>query len=157
MNESRLAIERARLHLRNAAREGLEASRALIDAALITTGGRPAGESGGIVDEVLAGLDLWIATLDGDAPFRMPEAVSEPLRDALQKEIDRWEERSAHDESARPVLRAFLGLRELLWELGMRGPAGPPAEAAARPSEGSAQASSPSGRRARVQHFDLED
>ena len=38
----------------------------------------------------------------------------------LEAEIERWEARAGDDPEARAVLRAFLGLRELLWEFGIR-------------------------------------
>jgi len=156
------AVDRARRHLRNAAREGLEASRALVEAALLAgnmVGGE--GESrGGLAGEAKSALDAWIAALETDQPFRMPEALAEPLRRAIQAEIDRWEERSVEDESARPVLRAFLGLRELLWELGMRSE--PKPEKTPSDPHDSATSSTRSSRseqpsRQRVQRFDLED
>ena len=42
------------------------------------------------------------------------------LAEALDLEIERWERRAREDPDARAVLRAFLGVRELLWELGIR-------------------------------------
>ena len=52
------------------------------------------------------------------------EAASAPLLDALAEALDaeiaRWEARARDDAEARAVLRAFLGVRELLWELGLR-------------------------------------
>ena len=95
------AIDRARRHLRNAARESLEASRALVDAALLA-GNMGVGDTGrgGLAGEVKSALEAWIATLEADQPFRMPEALAEPLRSAIQTEIDRWEKRSAASRSA---------------------------------------------------------
>lgn len=65
------------------------------------------------------------------------------VAEALDAEIGRWEERSRHEPEARPVLRAFLAVRELLWELGVRvgdttdeqeeSPAEEPAELAPEP------------------------
>ena len=43
------------------------------------------------------------------------------LFDALDAEIARWELRSREDPNARSVLRAFLGVREILWEISARG------------------------------------
>ena len=40
--------------------------------------------------------------------------------EALDAEIARWEERAKTDDDARAMLRAYLGLREILWELGVR-------------------------------------
>jgi hypothetical protein len=113
------AIDRARSHLRAALRESVEVSRALVDAAL-RAGGLDDASREGLAGEVRAALDDWIGALERDETFRMPAALIEPLEQALQAEIERWEKRSASDESARPVLRAFLGLRELLWEMGVR-------------------------------------
>ena len=42
------------------------------------------------------------------------------LADALDAEIARWETRGRDDPEARAVLRAFLGVREMLWEFGLR-------------------------------------
>lgn len=157
------AIDRARRHLRNAARESLEASRALVDAALHAgsmVGGAGDVGRGGLAGEAKSALDAWISALEGDGPFRMPEALAEPLRRAVQTEIDRWEKRSVEDESARPVLRAFLGLRELLWELGMRTEPDPEREPSAPHDDvgGSAHTDRSVKRsRQRVQRFDLED
>ena len=53
-----------------------------------------------------------------------PDDASQPLlasiADALDAEIARWEALAEADSDARAVLRAFLGLRELLWEFGVR-------------------------------------
>jgi hypothetical protein len=156
------AVDRARRHLRNAARESLEASRALVDAALLAGNmvGVEGDDRGGLAGQAKSALDAWIAALESDQPFRMPEALAEPLRRAIQTEIDRWEKRSAEDESARPVLRAFLGLRELLWELGMRSEPDP-TKNPSNPRDDASGAAHPSrpapGSRPRVQRFDLED
>ena len=114
---------------------------------------------GGFTTEIKTALDAWILTLDGEEPFRMPESISGPLHRALQVEIDRWEKRSAEDDSARPVLRAFLGLRELLWELGIRGDAGSKERPAkkSRPETTRSGSKSTEKTRPRVQRFDLED
>ncbi len=162
-SESKDAIERARRHLRNAAREALEASRALVEAAILTGdfdhGSLGNRSGGGFAAEIKTALDAWILTLDGEEPFRMPESLSGPLHRALQFEIDRWEKRSTEDDSARPVLRAFLGLRELLWELGMRGDAGSKESPAKkrRPETTQSGPKSTHKTRPRVQRFDLED
>ena len=47
-------------------------------------------------------------------------AVLRALADGLDSEIERWEARSREDAEARSVLRAFLAVREVLWELGTR-------------------------------------
>ena len=40
----------------------------------------------------------------------------------LDAEIARWENCSKDNADARAVLRAYLGVREVLWELGLRRP-----------------------------------
>jgi hypothetical protein len=42
------------------------------------------------------------------------------IAEALDAEVARWQARAESDPEARAVLRAFLGLRELLWEFGIR-------------------------------------
>jgi hypothetical protein len=81
------------------------------------------------------------------------------LFDALDAEIARWELRSREDPNARSVLRAFLGVREILWEISARG-----GEAAASSEEGSTEGgeTEPSAgpvrsrRRTRVQRVRVE-
>jgi hypothetical protein len=123
------ALARARGHARLAAAEAAAALRALLDAAALAATGVPGDE--------LRGIGALARRLEAlDAAFRHGSAGTETLiatlAEALDAEIARWEARSAHDADARAVLRAFLGLRELLWELGVR-PAG---EAAAAPAGG---------------------
>jgi hypothetical protein len=72
------------------------------------------------VGNVQRGLEELIAEIRENGSFVLPAVFAEPLAEALELEIKRWELRSSTDADARVVLRAFLGLRELLWELGMR-------------------------------------
>ena len=127
------ALARARDHARLAAAEGVAAFRALLDAAALAASGAPSGEVAGLagLSERLAELDAALREGTGGA-----NALVGALAAALDSEIARWEERSADDGEARAVLRAFLGLRELLWELGVRAPAQPSEGARARASEG---------------------
>ena len=54
---------------------------------------------------------------------------------AIDDEIALWEERARNNTDARTILRAFLGLRELLWEFGVRSPETPSEpDAATRPT-----------------------
>jgi len=166
--EAKQAIERARGHLDAALRESLEASRALVEAAS-AAGGMGESAAGGFADEIKSALDNWIARVEDGGALSIPKAVIEPLERALQAEIARWEKRSATDETARPVLRAFLGLRELLWEMGMRGDAedrdatrGDPdrrgaQNEAASPTHAEPSDSTPPRPGPRVQRFNLED
>ena len=114
------ALSRAASHGRAAAAEAIAAARALIEAASLASSGRAVDESGplGLALRTLDELgDSLSAGLDGPAGDLL-RAVSE----ALDAEIARWEERAEEDADARSVLRAYLGVREILWELGVRPP-----------------------------------
>ncbi len=148
------AIARARTHLRNATREGLEAARALVEAALHAGGASEFGQ-GSLPAELRRALDNLFDSLGQDRLFTMPKALAEPLYRALDAEIGRWEKRSESDETARRVLRAFLALRELLWELGMQRDQDEQ-DAGDSPWPKPKEANPPSSRR-RVQRFDIED
>ncbi len=65
---------------------------------------------------LLSGLEDRFARSAG--PMSPP--IVHAIIDALDAEISRWETRAQDDPEARAVLRAFLGLRELLWEFGLR-------------------------------------
>jgi hypothetical protein len=123
------ALARARRHAKSAVAEALEAARALLDAASLATSGAPAD-----AHPLLARADRWIRTAsrgwaaDGGLSGELGAALAE----ALDHEIARWEQRARIDDDARAVLRAFLGLRELLWELGVR----PPRDRGAAHAEG---------------------
>ncbi len=110
------ALARAREHGLAAAAEAVAAIHALLDAAALAASGEPSK-----LHPVLGPL----ARLLGDVEMRLenhePGArVVDTISEALDVEIGRWEERAQDDPEARAVLRAFLGLRELLWEFGVR-------------------------------------
>ena len=110
------ALARAGRHARNAASEALAALRALLDAIAIVSGGAPAESHA-----ALSGAAAWLDRLVGGLKTGPEDAaITRALADALDAEITRWEERAREDPEARAVLRAFLGVRELLWELGVR-------------------------------------
>lgn len=111
------ALARALRHGRSAAAEVLAALRALLDAVALATRGSATDDDPllGPLAELLEGLEARLAT-NRDAP----PALIGALADALDAEIARWEERARNDAEARAVLRAFLGVRELLWEFGLR-------------------------------------
>jgi hypothetical protein len=112
------ALAAARRHARLAAAEAFAALRALLDgAALLATGRAGDGVRGLAV--LRRRLDDLEEALRSGAPAGA-EALVEALAGALDAEIARWEARSSEDPDARAVLRAFLGLRELLWEMGVR-------------------------------------
>jgi hypothetical protein len=141
------AVSRARAHLLSAWTEGIEAAQALLEAAGIATD-RAGSTSGRATrpsappasDPLRAGLDDLMSALRRAGLLQPPPALMQSVSEALEHEIRRWEARSRNDPDARLVLRAFLVLRELSWELGMgRGTpdgerATPPMDAAARPT-----------------------
>jgi hypothetical protein len=112
------ALERARAHARLALSEGVCAARALLDAAALSVGGEPP-EAFSSLGRVARTLDELSASLAGDG-LQLGLPAFDALLTALDSEISRWESRSQSDSDARAVLRAFLGLREILWEFGMR-------------------------------------
>lgn len=127
------ALARAAHHGRLAIAEGARAAQALLDAASLATGGEPAAD-GHLLGPLSRTLDALAEQLDaaaGDAAQGLIAAIAE----SLDAEIARWELRARDDADARAVLRAFLGLRELLWELGVRRP-GEGDDAGSRPARG---------------------
>lgn len=115
------ALARARRHARAAAAEATAALRALLDAAALAAGGRDAEAAG--LAPLARQLDALRAWLEAGAE---PEAARllDAVLDALDEEIARWDARSREEPEARPVVRAFLAVRELLFELGVRRSAG---------------------------------
>lgn len=123
------ALARARSHGRRAASEALLAARALLDALSLTLHGA-VPEERRILGLAARALDDLADALAG-GPAR--PGVLSAIADALDVEIARWEARARNDVDARAVLRAYLGLREILWEFGVRASDG--ASAKARPAE----------------------
>ncbi len=152
------ALARARQHARSAASEAVAAVHALLDAAALATSGLPS-EANGLLAPLARVLEQVSAGLAPDS-----DAVSAPLlsalAEALDAEIARWELRARDDAEARAVLRAFLGVRELLWELGLRRrepAAGAPDAAPRAPAPGAApRAPRAVRRRARVQRVPVQ-
>ena len=114
------ALARAAAHGRRAAAEALRAARALLDALSLSLHGAGAEERRVLGLAARSLDDLAGALHGGSAPASVLVAVAE----ALDVEIARWEARARQDADARAVLRAWLGLREILWELGVRRPRG---------------------------------
>jgi hypothetical protein len=112
------ALDQARHHGRAAIANVLAAIHALLDAAALATAGEPAR-----AHRLFAPLAGLLEGLEADLGAT-PDDASQPLlasiADALDAEIARWEALAEADSDARAVLRAFLGLRELLWEFGVR-------------------------------------
>lgn len=155
------ALERARRHARAAALESVSALGALLDAASLAATGSVAEERPelALVTRVLTDLAGALGA-GGDEASPLLDAVA----DALDAEIARWETRAAEDPDARAVLRAWLGLRELLWELGVRRRSrrgARPRRAAPQPAPdarapGRASQASPGARRRGLQRVPLE-
>jgi hypothetical protein len=112
------ALASAAGHARAALAETLAALRALLDAASLVSTGEPA-RSRGLLAPLARTLEGLAEGLDG-AGREAPLAILAAIAEALDAEIERWELRAREDADARAVLRAFLGLRELLWEFGVR-------------------------------------
>lgn len=114
------ALGRAAAHARRALSEALAALAALIEA-----GGRaalgPEAEKQEWLQPVLASLEGLRSSLE-DADDRDARDLLASVHAAVDEQIRHWEGQSDQDPSARSVLRAFLALRELLWEFGARGP-----------------------------------
>jgi hypothetical protein len=123
------ALARARHHGQAALAETLAAVGALLDAASLATSGS-AGPGGRLAPlaRTLEQLREW---LDPGAN-RDAAALLESFLAALDAEIGRWEKRSSQDPEARAVLRAFLAVRELLWEVGARPSESAPGHSASR-------------------------
>lgn len=142
------AIARARVHVGNAARESVAAIAAILEA-----GGRASGldpeQTERLATEVARRFEAQVGRLREGALF--PSSLEKPLAEALAREIERWEKRSQRDPDARAVLRAFLGLRELLWELGLAREPEPGDPSPNRPPPDSPPS------RPRVQRFSVED
>jgi hypothetical protein len=111
------ALARARRHAKSAVAEALETFRALLDAASLASSGAPAD-----AHPLFESIDRWIASTSRTwaAEGGLAGGIAAEIAEALEQEITRWEQRAKSDDDARPVLRAFLGLREVLWELGVR-------------------------------------
>jgi hypothetical protein len=129
--------------------EALCALHAVVDAASLAATGAPA--------EAHRGLALLARSLDDmAAALGQGEGASllAAVADALDAEIDRWEQRAETDPEARAVLRAYLGLRELLWELGVRRPPAHPATE--KPNARSRPRGDGARRRGAIQRVPLE-
>jgi len=111
------ALNRARAHARASLEEALAALEALLDAASLASAGEPASANA-LLAPVAQLLQDARARLDADD--RGSTELLRSIAQAFDVEIARWEARAQDDPDARAVLRAFLGVRELLWEFGIR-------------------------------------
>jgi len=112
------ALARARAHGGAALAEAAAALRCLLDAASLAASGTPAEAHSGL--RRAAGWLERAEAMAREGAAREPQRWLEDVAGALDAEIARWESRSREDPDARAVLRAFLGVREMLWEFGLR-------------------------------------
>jgi len=112
------AMARARQHGLAALAESALALRALVDAASLAATGAPSDAHAAI-----AGASTWLDQIAEQLQTGAGRSGA-PWLDAvarvLDAEIERWETRGRDDPEARAVLRAYLGVREILWEFGLR-------------------------------------
>jgi len=128
------------------------AARALLDALSLALHGAGPDERRVLGLAARALDDAADALAGGGARPGLLAAVAE----ALDAEIARWEARARQDADARAVLRAYLGLREILWELGVR-PAGASPDAAPGAGRSTRGRGPTSGRgRGRIQRVPVE-
>lgn len=113
------ALARARDHGRAALAESLAAIQALLDATALGLSGKVADQDA-VLGPVARSLEELRSVLAPD-PSRVGASVLDALFEALDAEVARWELKSREDPEARSVLRAFLGVREILWEITSRG------------------------------------
>ena len=112
------AIARARQHALAALAESALALRALVDAASLAATGAPSD-----AHAALAGASAWLDQIAEQLQAgagRRGAPWLDAVAHVLDAEIARWETRGRDDPEARAVLRAFLGVREILWEFGLR-------------------------------------
>jgi hypothetical protein len=112
------ALERARRHARAAGVELAATARALLDAASLGVSGQPSDAHAPVAAIATAIDELAAHWADGSSA--VPGPVVDAILGALDVEIARWEKQSTDDPDARAVLRTFLGVREILWEFGLR-------------------------------------
>jgi len=110
------ALLRARRHGRAAAAEAVAALRALMDAGVLAAGRSPSDGTLAPLAETLDNLRAWLDPEGGHDGADLIASVTE----ALDEEVARWEARSRQDPEARSVLRAFLAVREVLFEVSAR-------------------------------------
>ncbi len=110
------ALARAQRHGRAAGAETLAALQALVEAGGLAAGS-PLDEGAlATLRETVVHLRRWLDPEGGRDAASVLAGVSQ----ALDEEIQRWEEKSKDDSDARTILRAFLAVREVVWEFSSR-------------------------------------
>jgi len=151
------ALARARKHAHAAIAEALDAIRALLDASSLALSGEPSTLTTAL-RPIARILDALRAEFEAGAAAGEAAALLRSIAEALDAEIARWQARAEADAEARAVLRAFLGLRELLWEFGIRRESDPAehAESAPRGARKAGRANSKRRNPPRVQRVTVE-
>ena len=106
------------MHAQRAAAEGAAALRALLDAATLAARGEPA--NAGRLAPLAQALEQVAAWLHAGRRAERRRRAARARRRDCDAEIARWEARSKEDPEARSVLRAFLAVREVLFEVSAR-------------------------------------
>jgi hypothetical protein len=151
------AVARARRHTHAAIAEALAAARAMLDASSLTLSGEPSANNA-VLGPIARILDGLRAEFDESVTTGEAAALLRSIAEALDAEIARWEARAETDSDARAVLRAFLGLRELLWEFGIRrkSDASEGEEASTRAARKKGRSTSKQRKQPRVQRVTVE-
>lgn len=144
------ALAAARRHARAALAESIAALHALLDALALASAGEPS-EANRLLGPIATALESLRAQL---ADERESAQMLGAIADALDAEIDRWQQRAREDAEARSVLRAFIGVRELLWEFGVRSSGPEPAREP--PTARQRRRKAPPARRKSVQRIIVE-
>lgn len=112
------ALAKALQHARSAISEILQALGHLIDATALATTSQDSSAREWL-DMAQRALGSLGSALDERSKSNDAQAIDAVL-DALDQEIQRWQAQAETSPEARAVLRAYLGLREILWEFGFR-------------------------------------
>jgi hypothetical protein len=113
------ALGRSLEHARSSASEALMAARLLLDALSILLANEPVArhaEHNSPIGYLASSIERWAGSLRPPEPNPNSPDFPAVLR-AVEDEIERWAGRAQDDPDARTVLHAFLGMREILWEL----------------------------------------
>lgn len=112
------ALAKAMQHARSAISETLQALGHLIDATALASTDQNSNAREWL-DMAQRALGSLGSALD-ERPKSSDAHAVDAVLDALDQEIQRWQTQAESSPEARAVLRAYLGLREILWEFGFR-------------------------------------
>jgi len=95
------------------------AARLLLDALSILLANEPVArhaDQNSPIGYLAQSIERWAGSLRTPEP-RLSSPDFPAVVRAVDAEIERWASRASNDPDARTVLHAFLGMREILWEL----------------------------------------